>query len=257
MIYYVYKITNIINGKYYIGKRKNPNPALDSYMGSGKLIKLAIKKYGRDSFKKEILAEFKTNKEAASYESNLVTRELIESGNCYNMHEGGHGGFLHINAAPPDKRVNFLSLKQKIKTGEIVVGGTQNWTKESFEKVRLQSKINREKNSSLVNSPEAIAKKKKTMALIKHQQGSKNSQYGKKWCVKADATDLNNRKSFKQIPKGWITTTEWKEKRKDKTNSTYGTIWITNGKQNKLIHKNETIPINWKRGRLMNIVVRS
>jgi hypothetical protein len=38
MKHYVYKITNLINGKWYIGKRKHVNPYEDSYMGSGKLI---------------------------------------------------------------------------------------------------------------------------------------------------------------------------------------------------------------------------
>ena len=54
MAYYVYKITNKINGKWYIGKRKHRLPFNDPYMGSGKLIKVAIEKYGKDNFTKEI-----------------------------------------------------------------------------------------------------------------------------------------------------------------------------------------------------------
>ena len=53
-MYSVYKVTNILNGKYYIGVHKSKDPC-DSYMGSGKAIKEAIKKYGKENFVKEML----------------------------------------------------------------------------------------------------------------------------------------------------------------------------------------------------------
>lgn len=96
-MYYVYKITNKINNKWYIGKRKHKDPYKDNYMGSGKLINLAIQKYGKDSFHKEILEIFETQDEAAALEKSLVTKESINTNMSYNMHEGGYGGFYHLN----------------------------------------------------------------------------------------------------------------------------------------------------------------
>lgn len=143
-MHYVYKITNKINGKFYIGKRKHSNPQKDPYTGSGKLIKLAIEKYGIQNFSKEILAVFEGNEEASKYEASLITENMIKSSACYNMHEGGHGGFAHINNLPASERKNILSLKLKQKQGLIDIGGTKNWTDESFKRVREQGQRNRE-----------------------------------------------------------------------------------------------------------------
>ena len=54
MHYIIYQITNTVNGKIYIGKHQTTD-VNDSYMGSGKLLKAAINKYGLAAFKKEIL----------------------------------------------------------------------------------------------------------------------------------------------------------------------------------------------------------
>ena len=57
---YIYKITNKINGKTYIGQRhcpENKTPWTDTkYMGSGIHLKSSENKYGIDNFSKEIIA---------------------------------------------------------------------------------------------------------------------------------------------------------------------------------------------------------
>ena len=48
----IYKTTNLINGKIYIGKDSKNDP---NYFGSGLLLRQSIKKYGKKNFKKEII----------------------------------------------------------------------------------------------------------------------------------------------------------------------------------------------------------
>jgi len=103
----------------------------------------------------------------------------------------------------------------------------------------------------LANSPESIAKKKQKFKEISHQQGSKNSQYGKKWCVRVDAKDLTERKKFDIIPDGWITTTEWKEKRKNKTNGAYGRHWYNDGSKNYYLKEYDSLVEKLTKGRIV------
>jgi hypothetical protein len=92
MFYTVYKITNKLNGKFYIGKHKTEKLD-DGYMGSGKLIKLAIEKHGIENFEKQILHVFQTENEMSKAEAELVV--LCED--SYNLCFGGGGGFDYIN----------------------------------------------------------------------------------------------------------------------------------------------------------------
>jgi hypothetical protein len=83
-LYLIYKITNLVNGKIYIGAHKTRDKN-DYYMGSGELIRLAIKKYGRKNFTKEILYELSSAEEMYERE-----KEVVQLGdNFYNLINGG------------------------------------------------------------------------------------------------------------------------------------------------------------------------
>jgi len=56
----VYKTTNLINSKEYVGQDSKDRP---SYLGSGTYLKKAVKKYGKKNFKKEIIAWCKTQEQ--------------------------------------------------------------------------------------------------------------------------------------------------------------------------------------------------
>lgn len=91
MRYTIYKVTNKLNGKFYIGKHQTLNP-LDSYFGSGRAIMNAIKLHGKENFFKEILFDFDTEAEMNSKERELVTEELVANPLSYNIGVGGEGG---------------------------------------------------------------------------------------------------------------------------------------------------------------------
>lgn len=86
---FVYRTTNLVNGKIYIGVHKT-NKLDDGYLGSGVYISRAIRKYGKENFKREILKQFDTYQEALNYEEELVTKEFIEESTNYNIKTGGN-----------------------------------------------------------------------------------------------------------------------------------------------------------------------
>ena len=93
---YIYKTTNLINGKMYIGSsKKNPKDNW-SYYGSGRNIVNAIKKYGKENFTKEILVESNDN-------IRLLEKQYLENVNArynlkyYNMTNDALGNDFHSN----------------------------------------------------------------------------------------------------------------------------------------------------------------
>ena len=75
MFYTIYKITNNVNGKYYIGKHQTKD-LNDGYMGSGKFIKRAIEKYGVKNFTKEIIHVFDNEKDRNIIGNNVVATTI-------------------------------------------------------------------------------------------------------------------------------------------------------------------------------------
>ena len=113
--YYIYKITNLTNNKIYIGQRKtNKNPETDNYFGSGKLIIMAIKKYGVENFTKTII-EFCENWEDLN-EKEIYWIENLNSlpPNGYNLCKGGRGGVSSGEHHPFYKKNRSDETKHKI-----------------------------------------------------------------------------------------------------------------------------------------------
>ena len=108
----LYRITNLINGKYYKGAHSTDHP-LDEYLGSGKLIGLAVEKYDQENFIKKIFFNFDTRDEMFAAEKTFVTLKDIESQDCYNLKAGGFGGWPRVRRPPSEETKKKMSESKK------------------------------------------------------------------------------------------------------------------------------------------------
>lgn len=112
----IYKITNLVNNKIYIGKDTTSDP---KYFGSGLLINRAFDKYGKDNFLKEVIDITEDYDELSMKEIywisyyNSTDREI-----GYNISNGGDGGDTLSNHPELDL------IREKISNGSLTKGKT-------------------------------------------------------------------------------------------------------------------------------------
>ena len=93
--YIIYQITNLLNDKIYVGKHITED-LNDDYMGSGKLLWAAYRKYGMENFKKEILHDFDNEDEMNKKEAEIVNESFCSRNDTYNIVTGGGGGLSNV-----------------------------------------------------------------------------------------------------------------------------------------------------------------
>ena len=113
----IYKTTNLINGRIYVGKDSKNNP---KYLGSGCYLNRAIKKYGRENFKKEVLEFCNSPKELNQKEKDWIKKlDTTDKNKGYNLTEGGDGGYTCANHSEKRKKDHLEKLRQgAIKFGK-------------------------------------------------------------------------------------------------------------------------------------------
>jgi len=188
MFYTVYKTTNLVNGKYYIGMHKTDN-IHDDYLGSGKLILEAVSKYGKQNFHKEILFIFDNEQDMMNKEKELVTFDLVYDDNCYNMTVGGTGGPIWLGRNHSEESKELMRQK---KLGV-------KFSEEHKDKLKQKAKA-REKSNRLGASHSEESKNKIREARSK-QVNVKGGLLGKIWIN--DGSMEKGHLSGEDIPPGW------------------------------------------------------
>lgn len=213
--YILYKTTNLVNGKYYIGIH-GTNDLNDGYLGSGTLIKKAIEKYGVENFTREILSEADSYEELSKLEREIVTEDFVKLRHTYNMEIGGAGGKIWTD----EMRAKMSESKKGSKSWNEGSIGANCWPEES--------------------------KKKKSIAV----SGEKNPMFGKN--VADYMTPEANAERLRKISKsntGKVRTTEHKKKYSEAAKSR---IWLVH-KSGKISHTTDIndprlSSKNWQRG---------
>jgi len=90
--HFIYKTTNLINSKYYIGMHSTDNLD-DGYIGSGTRLWRSIEYYGKENFKVEILEFLPDRLSLKEREHELVNKEKLIDNMCMNLKVGGNGGW--------------------------------------------------------------------------------------------------------------------------------------------------------------------
>ena len=161
----------------------------DGYIGSGKLLRCSIKKYGKECHSFEILEFCQNFEELVTREKEIVTKELINHPQCMNLMEGGSGGWNHYNnneslQSSRNKRANVKMRFLELTDPEWVYNRSKNTSKGLKNAYKLgnrtykpffdwNGKNHSEETKKLIGQKNQIS-----------QKGNKNSQFNTCWILK-------------------------------------------------------------------------
>jgi len=188
--HYLYKTTNLINEKFYVGMHSTDNLD-DEYLGSGKYLWNSINKHGKENFKREILEFFENREDLKDREKNYVNENFIQDPLCMNLMRGGEGGSqspeklekwrLAGNKANKNKWENNLEFQEYWKNTYLIKYSDNMRTMNHSGKTKPFSFNNTNwlGRKHKQESKDAIGKANKVQ-----QYGEKNSQFKTCWITK-------------------------------------------------------------------------
>lgn len=199
--HYLYKTTNLINGKFYVGMHSTDD-LHDGYLGSGKYLWNSIRKYGKDKFKTEILEFFDDRKTLVEKEKNLINEEFIKDPMCMNLKLGGSGGFVWDEIFRKFHSDKMTELNKILWKDADFIKRNKKRSSTTLKKL-WEEKIVKHTDWTGKNHAED-SKIKIGNSSKKHQTGTGNSQFGTCWIWKnAEIKKIKKEELEKWINDGW------------------------------------------------------
>jgi hypothetical protein len=203
--HYIYKITCLINNRYYIGMHSTHN-VNDDYMGGGKRIKNSIKKHGKESHIREILEFFDNREDLKNREKQLVNEELLNDPMCMNINLGGEGGWL-----PEWQTKGAISSNQKNWKDPIYAKKMKEVSSEVMKKLWQDPESSKrllEGAGKSFKGKKHTEEAKKTIGdkISKAQKAEKNSQFGTCWInnpIEKTNRRIKKEEIKKYLQEGW------------------------------------------------------
>ena len=195
--HYIYKTTNLKNGRFYVGMHSTDN-LNDGYLGSGTRLRRSIRRNGKENFKIEYLEFFSNRFDLVNREKELVNENLLKDKKCMNLKLGGLGGFVSENHVMKLKKGSSRHQKEKWKNVEYrdkITKVLRNNTKENHRLGKIKYDTTKGKNISEEHKIK-IGKKNS----IK-QKGERNSQFGSCWITNGEVNKKIKKNEI--IPEGW------------------------------------------------------
>lgn len=111
---FIYITTNMVNGMKYLGQKSfDDDYKWKNYLGSGKIFKNAVKKYGKENFSRNIICFCNSPEELNQAEYDLsVFLNVVESDDWYNL---CYGGEVPIGHKISEDTRNKMSEAQKAR----------------------------------------------------------------------------------------------------------------------------------------------
>jgi hypothetical protein len=207
-------------------------------MGSGKLIKAAIRKYGKENFTKEILHICSSLEELNQRERELVTAEVLKDPLSYNIALGGGGGWLGNDLMLPVMKSQAYRTKmsEAINKPEVksrMVATLKNTMAKPEWKLRFSLK---QKESQ--NKPERRIQNSKTQKEAQSRPEVIEAKAKKMQCLYQDA-------SFRRKHKNACNRQEF---RQAQAKTRLGTKWIHNSTGDKKYVPVDELPVYYQQG---------
>jgi len=193
--HFIYKTTNLLTGKYYIGMHSTDDLE-DGYLGSGKRLRYSIRKYGEQNHQREIVEFVDTREELKSREKEIVSLDEIAKENCMNLMEGGQGGFIsEEQQLRRAKAASKAAIEKRRNDPEARRKHSDNSSK-NMKKLHEEGKI---RYDTFIGKSHSEETKKKISKAKKGQYlGENSSQFGTCW--------VTNGKEVKKINKSELNT---------------------------------------------------